>query len=405
MRIAPDSLGFTLMLGLLATLPTFGIDMLLPSLSATGASLSVSSAQVGLAMSVYLLSLGGALLIYGPISDRYGRKPVVVTGCVITMIASIGCAMAPSLPVLLAWRAAQGVGAAAPGMMAIVIVRDLFDGKAARAKMSFIVGAINVVPMIAPTCGAAILALGSWRLIYLPPFGAALLLLLVMWRGFAESANIDTARRLAPSSVVANYLSVLTEPICIGYILVNAAAAGTVFAYITGSSLFFINALGLKPEQYGLLFGASSISVMAGAFLNARLGVLGIAPSHLLTFGLALSTSFASLLLIATLCGWTSGVLVVCVMVGVALSFGFISPNATSGAMQPMPQIAGSVSAVAGLLQAAASAASSALVALFFDGHTARSMAGAMFFFSLVAAVFYVQVVSPAQRSWREQRR
>lgn len=398
MRITPESFGFTLMLGLLATLPTFGIDMLLPSLSATGASLGASPAQVGLAMSVYLLSLGAALLFYGPVSDRYGRKPVVVTGCVITMIASVGCATASSLPVLLAWRAAQGAGAAAPGMMAIVIVRDLFDEKAARARISFIVGAINVVPMIAPSCGAAILALGNWRLIYLPPFGAALLLLLVMWRGFTESASIDTTRRLALSSVVAIYLSVLAEPRCIGYILVNAAAAGAVFAYVTGSSLFFINALGLKPELYGLLFGISSISVMAGAFLNGRLGQLGIAPGHLMTIGLTLSTSFASLLLIATLCGVSSGVLVVCVMVGVALSFGFISPNATSGAMQPMPQIAGSISAVAGLLQAATAAGSSALVAFFFDGHTARSMAGTMLLFSLLAVALYVQVVSPAKR-------
>ncbi len=228
-RIAPDSFAFTLTLGLLATLPTFGIDMLLPSLSATGTALGVSPAQVGLAMSVYLLSLGIALLFYGPVSDRYGRKPVVIFGCVITIIASIGCAMAPSLPALLAWRALQGAGTAAPGMMAIAIVHDLFDEKAARAKISFIVGAINVVPMIAPTCGAAILALGGWRLIYLPPFGAALLLLLVISRGFTESASIDSTSRLAPSTVMRDYLSVFAEPVCIGYILVNAAAAGAVF--------------------------------------------------------------------------------------------------------------------------------------------------------------------------------
>jgi MFS transporter, DHA1 family, multidrug resistance protein len=397
-RIAPDSLAFTLTLGLLATLPTFGIDMLLPSLSATGAALGVSPAQVGLAMSVYLLSLGVALLFYGPVSDRYGRKPVVIFGCVITMIASIGCATAPSLPALLAWRAVQGAGTAAPGMMAIAIVHDLFDEKAARAKISFIVGVINVVPMIAPTCGAAILALGGWRLIYLPPFGAALLLLLVVWRGLAESASIDSTSRLAPSIVMANYRSVFTDPVCIGYILVNAAAAGAVFGYITGSSLFFINALGLKPQQYGLIFGASSISVMGGAFLNGRLGLLGMAPGQLLTFGLALATAFSALLLAATLGGWTPIPLVVLVMVGVALSFGFISPNAMSGALQPLPRIAGSVSALGGLFQTAASAAASALVAILFDGHTALSMAGIMLFFSLLAVVLYVRIVSPATK-------
>jgi DHA1 family bicyclomycin/chloramphenicol resistance-like MFS transporter len=397
-RIPPGSFAFTLMLGLLATLPTFGIDMLLPAMSATGAALGVPPARVGLAMSVYLLGLGGALLFYGPVSDRYGRKPVAIFGCAITMIASIGCASAPSLSALLAWRVVQGAGTAAPGMMAVAIVRDLFDEKAARAKISFIVGAINVVPMIAPTCGAVILTLAGWRLIYLPAFGAALLLLLVMSRGFTESASIDTTSSLTPGTVVNNYLSVLRNPACIGYILVNAAAAGAVFAYITGSSLFFINVLGLGPEQYGLIFGASSISVMGGAFLNGRLGLLGIAPGQLLTLGLVLSTVFSSLLLVATLGGWTSESLVVSVMVGVALSFGFISPNATSGAMQPLPRIAGSVSAVVGLLQTTASAGSSAVVAIFFDGHSALSMAGAMLFFSLLAAGFYLRVVYPARK-------
>jgi DHA1 family bicyclomycin/chloramphenicol resistance-like MFS transporter len=367
-------------------------------MSATGAALGVPPARIGLAMSVYLLGLGGALLFYGPVSDRYGRKPVAIFGCAITMIASIGCASAPSLPALLAWRVVQGAGTAAPGMMAVAIVRDLFDEKAARAKISFIVGAINVVPMIAPTCGAVILALAGWRLIYLPAFGAALLLLLVMSRGFTESASIDTTSSLTPGTVVNNYLSVLRNPACIGYILVNAAAAGAVFAYITGSSLFFINVLGLGPEQYGLIFGASSISVMGGAFLNGRLGLLGIAPGQLLTLGLVLSTVFSSLLLVATLGGWTSESLVVSVMVGVALSFGFISPNATSGAMQPLPRIAGSVSAVVGLLQTTASAGSSAVVAIFFDGHSALSMAGAMLFFSLLAAGFYLRVVYPDRK-------
>src|SRR5260370_36933075 len=104
------------MLGLLATLPTFGIDMLLPAMSATGAALGVPAARVGLAMSVYLLGLGGALLFYGPVSDRYGRKPVVIFGCALTMIASVGCASAPSLPARLAWRVVPGAGSRAPGM-------------------------------------------------------------------------------------------------------------------------------------------------------------------------------------------------------------------------------------------------------------------------------------------------
>ncbi len=395
MRINPNSFAFTLLLGLLATLPTFGIDMILPTLSATGAALGASPSEVGLTMSVYLLSLGAALSIYGPVSDRFGRKPVVVFGCLLVITASIGCALAQSLPALLAWRVVQGAGAA--GMMPMAIVRDLFDGKAARAKMSYVVIAVNVVPMISPTVGAALLALGGWRIVYLVFLGAACVLLLAMSLGFAESAKIDPANRLMPSVIARNYLRVLTHRACLGYILVNAAGAGAVFAYITGSSLFFMNVMGLRPDQYGLIFGASSIAVMGGAFLDGRFSAWGASPGHVLTIGLTLSSVAATLLLTVSLAGWTPIPLVMSVMIVVALSFGLISPNAMNGAMQPLPQIAGFVSAAAICLQMTAAAGSSALVTVLFDGHSALSMAAFMMLFSLLSVISYLFVARPSE--------
>jgi DHA1 family bicyclomycin/chloramphenicol resistance-like MFS transporter len=185
--IDPRSFTFTLLLGLLSALPTFGIDMILPTLSATGSALGVPPSQVGLAMSVYLLSLGAALLVYGPVSDRFGRKPIVLFGCTLVIVASIGCMCSQSLSQLLICRALQGAGASGPGMAAITMVGDLFDEAVARAKMSYVVFAINIVPMVAPTVGAALLVAGGWRVIYLAPVAAGLVLLLAMW-GFPESA-------------------------------------------------------------------------------------------------------------------------------------------------------------------------------------------------------------------------
>ncbi len=131
MRIHPNSFAFTLLLGLLASLPTFGIAMILPGLSATAADLGATSADVGLAMSVYLMSMGAALLVYGPISDRLGRKPIVVFGCALVVVASLGCLLSVSLPQLLFFRALQGAGASATGIAAVAIVNDLFEGEAA----------------------------------------------------------------------------------------------------------------------------------------------------------------------------------------------------------------------------------------------------------------------------------
>jgi MFS transporter, DHA1 family, multidrug resistance protein len=396
-RIHPDSFAFTLLLGLLSSLPTFGIDMILPSLSATGADLGAAPADVGLAMSVYLLGLGAALLVYGPVSDSYGRKPIVVFGCVLGIIASLGCIFAQSLPQLLFFRALQGVGAAAPGMAAVTIVSDLFEGAAARTRMSNVVLAINIVPTIAPTVGAALLVVGGWRTIYLVPIAGGLVLLVAMW-GFPESAKIDPKIRLSPGSIARGYFRVLLHPVCVGNALCNAAAAGAVFAYITGSSLFFINALGLTPYQYGLIFGASSLSVMAGTRLNTRLERSGLSPGQMMAIGLVLSTVMAISLLAMAIVGGKSIVVVVSVMIGVALSFGLISPNAMNAALRPMPEIAGSISGVMAFVQMAAAASSSALVAALFDGHSAFSMAVVMLSFCLLAVASYVGVIGPAKR-------
>jgi MFS transporter, DHA1 family, multidrug resistance protein len=398
MRIRTNSFAFTVLLGLLAALPSFGIDMVLPALTATGAALGVPVSEAGLTMSVFLLSLGTAPLFYGPASDRYGRKPILVFGCTLLVIASIGCALAQSLPALLAWRVVQGAGAASTTMTAIAIIRDLFDGHVARAKMSYVVIAINIVPMIAPTAGAVLLALGDWRFIYMALVAVGVVLLLAILLGFNESARIDPANRLMPSLIVRNYLRVLMHPVCFGYILVNAAATGVIFAYATGSSLFFINAVGLRPDQYGLIFGVSAVAVMGGALLDSRLAARGVAPGYPLVIGLVLLTVAAMSLLVTTLAGWTPLPFVISLMIVVTLAFGLVAPNVMSAAMQPLPEIAGSVSAMAGCVQMMVAAGSSALVALLFDGHSALSMTAVMASFSALAVASYMRVVRPAER-------
>jgi MFS transporter, DHA1 family, multidrug resistance protein len=391
MRIHPESFTFTILLGLLSSVPTFGIDMVLPTLPAISGELGVPLTEVGLAMTAYLIGLGATLLVYGPISDRFGRKPIIVFGCALLIIASFGCIFAHSLPQLLIFRSLQGAGASGPGMGAVTIVRDLFDGAAARAKMVYLVFAVNIVPMIAPTVGATFLLLGGWQAIYLVPIAVGCVLLLAIL-GLEETARIDPAARFTMVAVVRDYLSVLRHPICLGNVLCNAAAAGAVFAYISGSSFFFINLLGLSPSQYGLIFGVSSLAVISGTHLNQRLSNRGASPGQLITIGLALSTVLAALLLVMALAAGKSILLVVLVMVGVALSFGLISPNAMTGALQPMPAIAGSVSAVVVFVQMLAAASSSGLVAAFFDGRSALSMAIVMIVFCLLATVSYLSV-------------
>jgi DHA1 family bicyclomycin/chloramphenicol resistance-like MFS transporter len=397
MRIQPNSFAFTVLLGLLAAVPSSGIDINLPAMAATGASLGARPSEVGLTMSVFMISLAAAPLVYGPVSDRYGRKPVVLFGVALFAISSLACAFAPSLPALLIWRFSQGVGAAST-TTAMAIVRDLFDGETARAKIANIVIAINVVTVIAPTAGAALLTLSDWRLIYAVQFAIGLVLLAALQRGLTESAKIDPANRLVPSVIVRSYRRILTHPVCLGYILVGAAAGATVFAYVTGSSLFFLGVVGLNPNQYGLIFSACSGAVMAGAFLDGRLGASGISSTTVLTTGLVLSAASATLLLTMTLAGWMPLPVVVSLLTGVALAFGLSMPNVMNATMQPLPQIAGAVGAAAGSIQMTAGAVSSGLVTLLYDQSSALSMTAVMTLCSVAALVWFLLVARPAER-------
>lgn len=398
-RLPPTSTAFTLLLGLLVALPSFGIDMSLPALTSVGAALGVAPERAGLMMSLFMLGFAVAPLFYGPVSDRYGRKPVVVFACMLFAIAGIGCAFARSLPTLLVWRVVQGAGAGASMTITLAIVRDLFEGQAARTRLSYVSIATMVVPMIAPSAGAALLAFGGWRVIHAVLGGIGLLLLLAMLIGFTESARLDPANRLVPSVIARNYLRVLMNPLCLGYILINAAAFGALFAYVSGSSLFLINVVGLRPGQFGVVFAATSLGIMAGAFLNGRLSTRGVAPFYPLTAGLVLAVVTATALLLMTLVGWMPLIPVILILIVGNFAFGLIAPNAMQGAMQPLPQIAGAAGAATGCIQMATAAVVSGLVALLHDQHSALSMTALMSVCSLVALAAYLLLARPAERA------
>jgi MFS transporter, DHA1 family, multidrug resistance protein len=311
------------------------------------------------------------------------------------VMGSVACALAPSLPSLLVCRIVQGIGAAAMGTIS-AIIRDLFDGNAARTKIANVMVAVNVATMIAPTAGATLLTLGSWRFIYAIQAGIGLILLLAVLFGFSESARIDPPLRPI-SATVSSYRRVLTHPISFGYILVGAAAGATVFAYVAGASLFFIGVIGLRPAQYGLIFSACSAAIMSGAFLDGCLSRRGIASGPVLAVGLKLMTAGSVLLLAVTLGDVGSPALLAGLLIMVALAFGLSVPNLMNAAMQPLPEIAGAVSATAGSVQLTAGSVSSGLVSLLFDGRSALSMCAMMALCSFLGLCVYFLIVRPAE--------
>jgi MFS transporter, DHA1 family, multidrug resistance protein len=399
MRIRPNSLGFTLLLGALAALPPLAIDMGLPALAALGTSFNASSAATGLTLSLFMAGFAIAQLVFGPFSDRYGRRPILLVGCGVFALANLMCAIAPSMNALIVWRFIAGAGAGAATVLEMAIVRDLFEGSAARAQFSYINLVMSIAPMIAPTIGAGVLFIADWRSIYGVLAVAGFVLLITIAIGFGESIPRCDKTAIAPHRLVNSYLRVLSDRICVGYALVNGLSFGCLFAYVAGSPLVLIDVLGISTTVYGWVFASTALATMAGSFLNGRLSVRGVPPSRLLKVGLRLAVVSAIALLLVSISNNVRVVTLMPLLVLNTFCFGLIAPNAKHGALQPLPDVAGVAAAVLGFMQMLLGGTfASALVAFLYDGQTATAMTSVMTLFALAAISAYTTIVRPAEK-------
>jgi DHA1 family bicyclomycin/chloramphenicol resistance-like MFS transporter len=398
-RSRVQSLPFTLLLGSLVTLASFATDMGLPVLAATAASLGVTPGTAALTLSVFMAGFALGPLVFGPLSDHHGRRPLLLTG--LGMFALFGAlgAFSSSLGALLLWRFLMGAGAGGCQVLVLAIVRDLFAGPEARVRQSYVNLAGGIAPIVAPTLGVAIAAaFGGWRAIYgaLAVGGVALLSVASLRLG--ESLRERRATALTVRSTLRGYARVLAHPMSLGYSLVIALNFGCLFAYVSGSSLVLIGVMGVSGAGYGYLFACTALGLMAGALLSARLTRRGVSHTRLMVGGLGAIVGTALLLAALTSAGRLSvGLLVPLAVVGF-VGQGVVRPNAAQGALEPMPEIAGIASAVMSGLQMLAGAAASAAVAALFDGHTARAMTATMAACSVAAAAVYAGVVRLAER-------
>ncbi len=399
MRLRPESLAYIVFLSALGGITPLSIDMGLPALAAMGKSLQVTPAAAGLTLSFFLGGFAMGPVILGPLSDRFGRRPVLLSGISLFALAGIGCTLAASLPALLFWRLPEGVGAGAGATLSLAIVRDLFDGATARVRLSYVGTVGTVAPMIAPTLGAVVLAFAGWRSIYGFLALAGFLLVAAIAVGFSETHRGIDATALQPRRLLENYARIFRNPVTLGYTLVGALSFGCMFSYITSSPLVMIGVLGVSPTFYGLTFAATALGIMSGGFINGRLSRRRVPANTLLTLGLTLSLTAAVLLVIVTHTTLASVTTILPLLVLNTFCSGFIAPNAAQGALHPMPDIAGAASAVLTSTRMMAGAIAGLLAAWLFDGHSAHAMAELMTLFSAASFAVYFGIVRRAERS------
>ncbi|MBI3709378.1 MAG: Bcr/CflA family multidrug efflux MFS transporter [Proteobacteria bacterium] len=386
------SAALTALLGALTAFAPISTDLFLPTLPALAAAFATTPSRVQLTLSAYFLGFAVGQLVYGPLADRYGRKPPLLGGIIIYVLVSMACAQATSVETMIGLRFVQGLGACAGPVLARAIVRDLFDrdqGARALSMMTLIFGA---VPMFAPAIGAQLLNLAGWQSIFffLAAFGAACLC--AVWFGYADTLRPDQRSQINVFMLAARYGELLSDRTYLGYVMSAAFVYAGMFAYITGSPFVFMSLFDLSPEQYSIIFGMNVAGIMVGAATNSRL-VGRFGSEHMLRVGIGLAAAAGVMLIVGALVpagGFAVLLVPLFLFVG---SIGLVGANAISGALAAFPHMAGTASALAGTLQYILAALAGSAVSLLHNG-TALPMATVIGAVGLGALAVYIVMIA-----------
>jgi DHA1 family bicyclomycin/chloramphenicol resistance-like MFS transporter len=362
-------------MGLLSMIMAMGalsIDVMLPAFSEMRAAfgLSPENTEVAQVVTVFLLGMALAQFFYGPLADRYGRKPVLYGGILIYGVGALGATLAPTLPLVLAARFVWGIGAAGPRVVTVSIVRDRYSGEEMSRAMSYIMAIFIMVPIVAPTIGAGLIAIGPWRTVF--AFGIGIAVLVAAWaRVLPETLHPEYRRPIDAAAIAAAVKETLTNRQTIGYTMAMTMTFGVFTSYLASSERVF-GEIYDRADQFPAIFGgiaaAMGIAMLLNAGLVRRVGTRRMVHGALLGY-----LGGGGALLAVTTAGsgvptfWAFLVLLALTLACHAL----LIPNFNTIAMLPMDRIAGTASAVIGTV----SLAGGALLGSFLDRLYAATVA------------------------------
>ncbi|HVK82169.1 MAG TPA: multidrug effflux MFS transporter [Verrucomicrobiae bacterium] len=363
------------MVASLSALNALAIDIMLPALPDIGRDFGlVNDNDRQLVIVMYVALFGISQLAYGPLSDSFGRRSILIWALGIYIVGSVLCVFAPNFELFLAARALQGIGAAATRVIATAVVRDLTEGRRMAQVMSMAMTVFMIIPIVAPAIGQAILFIAPWRWI----FGALLIyaLAVLIWAllRLPETLHPEHRRALRPAIILRGYLDVLRERQTVGYMLASTFLTACLFGYITSSEQLYVDVFDMGAA-FPLAFAAVAVAISVGTFLNSRIVVLHgmrrISHTMMLWFATAAGIHAAlaafqapPLWLFLSLLALTFSV------------FGLIASNFSTLAMSPVAHVAGSASALFGAVTGTGGAILGALIARGFDGTVTPFLSG-----------------------------
>ena len=381
-------------LGILSLLMGFGAistDLYLPAMPAMGRSLDASAGTVEWTISGYLIGFSLGQLLWGPVSDRHGRRLPVAIGLVLFVIGSAGCALSGSVSAIIAWRIVQAVGASAGVALSRAMVRDLYEGHRAAQMLSTLITVMAIAPLLGPIVGGQILALAGWRAIFWTLVGVGLLTLAALLT-LPETLPAERRNDEPLPRALLRYGELLSRGRLLGYAGAGGFFYGGMFAYIAGTPFAYITYHHVPAQLYGLLFAAGIVGIMTTNTVNSRL-IPRFGSDRLLAGGTVMAAVAGIITAVTASTGWGGLWGLAAPLLVFASATGFIVANSVAGALNDFPAQAGSVSALVGAAQYGTGIVGSGLVGVFADG-TAKPM-GWVIALAAIGSLLSIRLIHP----------
>ena len=359
--LRPGTFALTALLAALSAIGPLTTDMYLPSLPDIARQLGSSTAQVQLTISAYLIGFAVGQILYGPVSDRHGRKPVLLAALALYCVSSLVCTLSISIEMLIVARFVQALGGSGGIVLARAVVRDLYSGVRAGRELSLIGSVMALAPVLAPVVGGILQTGFGWRSIFITLIIAGLAGATIVWLLLPETLGKRATEPVSPRSMLKSYRAVARNTAYLAYLGLATTSYAGLFAWISGASFVLQNLYGLSPFSFGIAFAIGSVGYMSGAMLAARLvtrfgidGILGLGSCALAVGGFCMVAAVAL--------GLTSALSLVLPIAVYLAGLGMVLPQAIAGAMTPFPDRAGAASALLGFIQQSAAAICGAVV-------------------------------------------
>ena len=365
--LRPGTFGLTLLLAMLTALGPLSMDMYLPSLPDISHALAASAARTQLTISSYLIGFAVGQVAYGPLSDRHGRRPVLLAAIALYLTSTLACTAAQSVDVLIAARLLQGVGGSGAIVLARAIVRDLYSGVRAARELSLMGSISAFAPIVAPMLGGVLQTAFGWRSSFVCMTLGAIVVMLVAVRLLPETLRRRSGEPMSLLSMVRGYGAIVRHRGFLIYLGILTISYAGLFAWVSGASVVLQSVYGLSATAFGFTFAPGALGYMAGATIATRL-VVRLGLDRTIGAGVIV-LALGGLALAAVVAAGIPGIWLVAAMALYLAGLGLAMPQAMAGALTPFPDRAGTAASLMGLVQQTVAA----VVAAVIGGYLGRS--------------------------------